>query len=73
MLILFLNSCGPTPEQIEGSQLRLVDSIYYKEVKLLNKEMDSLCRVHYPEYLEDAIDSIETQIWEEIKKLRDEE
>ena len=71
-MIFSLQRCGPSSEEVKYSQLKLIDSLYVRNLKTLRIEMDSLCEVKYPQYLARAVDSIEAEIWEEIRQLRDE-
>jgi hypothetical protein len=59
LLLVGLTSCSePPPLRLTSRQRERVDSLYVDSVKVLNREMDSLCDVRFETELSEMVDSL---------------
>ena len=58
LLVGFTSCSEPPPLRLTSRQKERVDSLYVDSVKVLNREMDSLCDVRFETELSQMIDSL---------------
>ena len=61
--------CEKPPEPLDRKTIRMIDTLAAKEIKLLRKELDSLCEAQFDVYVQTYVDSIMQVRMEEIKAL----
>ena len=71
IFIVFLLSCGKENSRIDFTrdEKKLIDSLAQKEIKIIAKEIDSLCKQNFDKRVHALVDSIMAKRLEEQKRL----
>lgn len=70
LVSIFTTSCIDEIEEQEAIFEHTVDTTYRNQVKILNKELDSICNAQKDSLVESNIDSIKRVRLKEIEKLK---
>lgn len=66
--LLLLNSCEEKKIKLHPADILKIDTLYNKQSKILEAELDSLCKSSYQKRFDRAVDSIMELRLEERKK-----
>ncbi|MEL6864419.1 MAG: hypothetical protein AAFP19_08375 [Bacteroidota bacterium] len=73
LFVLFsviMGACEPNPNDIIAANRRHIDTLVKREIKLLDKELDSLCILETKNQLQALVDSIMEVRLREIRAIR---